>query len=278
MKVIYSKDCEAYKQDDHPESPERTKQTHKFLKDKFDFIKPRSAPYEDILAVHTKQLLEKVRKGDFFDPDTPAYPKIFKHALISAGAATQAAELALQGESAFSLMRPPGHHATRDYLGGFCYFNNIAIAVSKVMEKIDKAVIIDFDVHHGNGTQDIFMGNKKVLYISLHEMFLYPGTGLISDKNCHNYPIKPDTDEFVYMNTFKKAMIDAENFKPNLIAVSAGFDAYKGDELSSINLEQETYAKIGKMISDLRKPTFAVLEGGYSEDLPQCILHFLNSF
>jgi acetoin utilization deacetylase AcuC-like enzyme len=103
---------------------------------------------------------------------------------LAAGAALGAQEIALSGENVFSLMRPPGHHAGRDSLGGFCYFNNIAIAIAKALIKIKKAVILDLDCHHGNGTQDIFLGDNRVLYISLHQSPLYPGTGLKSAKNC----------------------------------------------------------------------------------------------
>ncbi|MBU0530060.1 MAG: histone deacetylase [Candidatus Aenigmatarchaeota archaeon] len=271
MKIIFSKDCMKYEQPGHPESPERVRSTYEFLKDKFEFVKPRPAQEADILLAHTPVLLEKVKSGSFSDPDTPNLPGMYEHAKLAAGAAIQAAEL-----ESFSLMRPPGHHATREFLGGFCYFNNIAIAVSHMLKEVDKVAILDFDYHHGNGTQDIFMGNKKVLYISLHAMFSYPGTGLMSEKNCHNYLIPPGSGEQKYMQFFKKALEDIKQFNPNLLAVSAGFDTYKDDPLSSLKLEKETYEKIGKLIADMKKPTFSVLEGGYAKELPECIYNFLN--
>lgn len=200
---------------------------------------------------------------------------MFEYALLSCGAAIKAQELVLNKEFAFSLMRPPGHHAARDSAGGFCYFNNIAVAVSKALDTVKKVAIIDIDCHHGNGTQDIFLGEERVLYISLHQSPLYPGTGLKSIKNCLNFPLPSGTDEEEYLNIFKEAIEEAKNFSPQLIAVSAGFDTYKNDPLTNFNLEKETYTKISNLISSLKKPAFSVLEGGYSSELAECVEQYL---
>ena len=137
-------------------------------------------------------------------------------------------------------------------------------------------LLIDFDCHHGNGTQDIFLGKQNVLYVSLHQSPLYPGTGLTSEGNCLNFPLPAGTDEPAYMTAFSKAIEAIYRFAPDLVAVSAGFDTYKGDPLAALYLEKSTYEKIGKAIRELGKPLFAVLEGGYSDDLPECIHNFLN--
>jgi acetoin utilization deacetylase AcuC-like enzyme len=283
MKIIFSPKCLEYKQEMHPESSERIKSSYDFLKKKTKqgiiFIKPEQAEEQDILKVHTEDLLNTVKSGNFFNPDSPNYENIFYYASLSAGAAIKAAEQTLDIENSFSLMRPPGHHATKNSLGGFCYFNNIAIAVSNILEKYDKIKkigIIDFDVHHGNGTQDIFLNNKNIRYVSLHQYPHYPGTGSKNKDNCFNYPLYADTDEKEYLNIFKKAISKIKEFNPSIIAVSAGFDAYKEDFLSGINLNIETYGKIGKLIEKLGKPVFSVLEGGYSSKLGECIYAYLE--
>jgi acetoin utilization deacetylase AcuC-like enzyme len=275
MKIVFSKKCLEYTQPGHPESPERVRASYEYLKDKFHFMPPGEIEEEDILLVHSKSLLESVKTGRFLDPDSPNYPRIFSYARLSAAAAVTASEIALKGELSLSLLRPPGHHAGRDFLGGFCYLNNVAIAVAKALQQVSKVAIIDFDCHHGNGTQDIFLGKQNVLYVSLHQSPLYPGTGLESEGNCLNFPLLAGTDEQTYMASFSKALDEVSKFSPDLIAVSAGFDTYKGDPLAGLGLEVSTYEKIGKVIRELGRPIFAVLEGGYSEDLPECIYNFL---
>jgi len=250
--------------------------SYAYLKYKFEFEPPGEMEEADILLVHSQSLLDSVKIGRFYDADSPSYPDIFSYAKLSASAAVTASKIALKGDLSLSLLRPPGHHAGRDFLGGFCYFNNVAIAVAKALQKVSKAAIIDFDCHHGNGTQDIFLGKQNVLYVSLHQSPLYPGTGLTSEGNCLNFPLPAGTDEPAYMTDFSKAIEAINRFDPDLVAVSAGFDTYKGDPLAGLHLEKSTYEKIGKAIRELGKPTFAVLEGGYSDDLPECICHFLK--
>jgi acetoin utilization deacetylase AcuC-like enzyme len=276
MKILFSNKCLGYSQPWHPESPERVSVTYRYLKDKgFEFIEPSPCDEEDILLAHSKELLEGVKNGTFYDPDTPALPGMYEHARLSAGSAINAALMCLNGEISFSLMRPPGHHATRDNLGGFCYFNNIAIASLKVQEKAGRIAIIDFDCHHGNGTEDIIFGRKGFLYLSIHQSPLYPGTGLRSMQNCINYPVPPGTTPQDYMSVFKKGLEHVRDFNPDLLAISAGFDSYRHDPITSLSLEKETYREIGELLASLGKPLFAVLEGGYSRDLPECILQFL---
>lgn len=277
MKILFSSKCLKYSQSGHPESPERVSSTYHLLKKKeFEFIEPSPCSEEDILLAHTPELLKSVKGERFFDMDTPALPGIFDHAMLAAGSAVNAAFLCLERETTFSLMRPPGHHATRDSLGGFCYFNNIAIAALKAGQKAGKTAIIDFDCHHGNGTEDIFLGKEGFLYLSLHQSPLYPGTGLRSRENCINYPLASGTSAVEYISVFEKALAQVEQFKPDLIAVSAGFDSYILDPITNLSLEKDTFRKIGTMLAGLKKPLFTVLEGGYSRDLPECIYQFLT--
>ncbi len=276
-KIIYSLKCLEYGESGHPESPDRVRNSCQYLKKLgYEFIKPEPASETDILLAHSSDLVNQVKENNFYDPDTPSIDGIFAFALLSAGAAIKAAELALTGEITFSLMRPPGHHVTRDQLGGFCYFNNIAIAVKKIISKIKRVAILDIDCHHGQGTQDIFQGDDNVLYVSLHQRGIYPNTGLSSGDNYLNYPLDANTEPEKYLAVLKQALIKVREFKPDLLAISAGFDTYKKDFLTGLALEIETYEKIGQIIADLDLPVFAVLEGGYSQDIPQCLHNFLK--
>ena len=278
MKIIFSSFCLKYHAFGHPESPERVRGCFEFLKEKnFEFIEPHPAKERDLLLVHTQRLIDEVKNEKISDLDTPNIKGIFNYALLSVGGAIKAMEIALAGEIAFSLMRPPGHHAGKDFSGGFCYFNNLAVAVARAFKKIEKVAILDLDCHHGNGTQDIFLGKSNVLYLSLHQSPLYPGTGLESYFNCLNFPLPAKTQEKEYLETLEIALRKIFEFKPNLLAISAGFDTYQKDPLTYFGLEIDSYQKIGQKIAQFKMPTFAVLEGGYSSDLPFCLHNFLKS-
>jgi acetoin utilization deacetylase AcuC-like enzyme len=277
MKIFFSNSCLKYSSPGHPESPARVNSTHRFLKEKgYSFIEPSPCTEDDILLAHSAGLLESVKNGSFFDFDTPPHPGIYEHARLSAGSAIEAALGCLNGEKTFSLMRPPGHHATKNNLGGFCYFNSIAIASLRAKEKAGKVAIIDFDCHHGNGTEDIFLGRKDFFYLSLHQSPLYPGTGQRSRENCSNYPLPADTSPDEYLAVFETGLKEVSFFNPDMIAVSAGFDSYVRDPITNLSLEKDTYRLIGEMIAALKKPTFSVLEGGYSKDLAECIYQYLT--
>lgn len=277
MKILFSKKCLEYKLSGHPESPERVRNSYEYLKDRgYRFFEPEPCREDDVLAVHTRELVQMVKKGEFFDMDTPALPHIYDHALLAAGAAKGAMESAAKGEIAFSLIRPPGHHATRSRLGGFCYFNNMAIAITKALENYSKAAIIDIDCHHGNGTEDIFLSDRRVLYVSLHQSPLYPGTGLTSRDNCLNYPLPPNTDANSYLSVLQGALKEVRNFNADIIGVSAGFDTYENDPITNLLLKVDTYRQIGELLKGLNKPLFTVLEGGYDKDIPLCLWNYLE--
>lgn len=269
MKIVFSEECLNYKSLGHPESPERVKLAHDYLNTRFQFIEPSEASDADILLVHSEGHLESLKNLEFYDADSPAYPEIYRYASISAGAAITAAE-----EGAFSLTRPPGHHAGRSSVAGFCYLNNIAIAVKKLAKR---TLIVDIDAHHGNGTEAIFLGDPAVVYVSLHAYPFYPGTGAESRKNCFNHPLPPLCGDSVYLDTFERALdaIDIDDVEH--VAISAGFDGYKSDPLASLGLSSATYERIGESISRLNLPVFAVLEGGYDvANLGQNVEHLLK--
>lgn len=281
MKIVFSKECLEYDSPGHPESSERIRGAYEFLRKykRFEFVKPGECSRQDLLLVHSKEMVDTIKHGKFVNYETPPLPNIYHYAKLSVGGSLLAMDFALREGTSFSLMRPPGHHASRKKFEGFCYFNNLAIAVMKALKKVKKVGILDIDVHFGNGSQEIFLGNPKVIYVSLHQYeFIYPGTGKHSEGNCFNYPLESETEEREYLEKLEIGLYKLSNFKPDLIAVSAGFDTFEGDPLANLKLKIGTYAKISKMISELNIPRFAVLEGGYSKELPECVYSFLKSF
>jgi len=287
MKILFSEKCLEYWYPGHPESPERVLNTFEFLRQKeFEFVKPEPCPEKELLLVHNKNFVEEIKNEKFSYVDSPTLPRIYDYARLSAGSAINAMEISLKDEKVFSLMRPPGHHVGRNGLAlgsmslGFCYFNNIAIACEKALEFVNRVAIIDFDCHHGNGTQDIFLDHPNVLYVSLHKYPFYPGTGEKSEKNCLNYPLRGETTEDEYLEIFQQALEEIKKFHPDLIAISAGFDTHKDDDITfnGLNLSYRSFGKIGELIKELKKPSFAVLEGGYGKILPKSVYEFIIGY
>lgn len=274
--------CVRYHTPGHPESPERVEGARAWLERSGWRLLPPDcqAAAKDVSLAHDAGHLGRVRDGDYCDPDTPHYDGIDAFALASASAAVSAARSALAGEPAFSLMRPPGHHAGKDRVAGFCYLNNVAIASASLsaLSPGIRLAILDIDVHHGDGTQDIVLGLPGVRFASLHQVPLYPGTGLRSVDNCLNFPLPPGTGEAVYLRTLESALASLLDFGAEVLAVSAGFDTYKGDPIARLKLEKTTYGRIGRLISQTGLKRFAVLEGGYAADLPVLIENFLGPF
>jgi acetoin utilization deacetylase AcuC-like enzyme len=281
MKIFYSPLCLGYIELASPELPGRVREIVRHLSSgKYELIESQPATEIDLLRVHTPRLIEQVKTTDNFDIEQLGAGNIYNFAVLAAGSAQQAAASTLKdGQFSFSLMRPPGHHAGRDFNGGFCYFNNLAVAVSSLFPKIKRLAILDLDCHHGNGTQDIFLGHKQVIYVSLHQSPLYPGTGLTSEANCFNYPLPAKTEETAYLKALALALRNIFAFKPQILGLSVGFDTYKRDPLTDINLEIESYQKIAQAIKELKIPTFALLEGGYNQkELPLCFESFVAGF
>ena len=259
-KIVYSEKCLGYGAW-HIEGPQRVKVAAEILKEKgYEFLEPTPATEEDLLTVHDSDYLWRLKKGLVEDADTPAYDNIYEYARLSVGVALLASKI-----NGFSLMRPPGHHVGRNgaalgaYTRGFCYINNIAVAVKKLDQK---TLILDIDGHHGNGTQEIFQDDEKVVYLSLHQSPNYPGTGATSEGNCINFSLPLDYGGQLYLKTLDKAMSMVDPGKVEMIAVSCGFDTHLGD-LASLGLVEHDYWEIGKRVARMKKPSFFVLEGGY---------------
>lgn len=266
----------------HPEAPFRVLKTFELLKaaGHAPALPPVAASRADALLVHGEGHLRSIAAGTFEDPDTPSYKGIEELALISLSGALSAADAALAGAPSFSLMRPPGHHAGKDRVAGFCYINNLAAAVARLQKAKPglRVGIVDFDVHHGDGTQSLVLDREGVTFASLHQFPLYPGTGRESRGNCLNVPLPEGTDGDDYLAAFEPALERVLAFKPDVLAVSAGFDAYKEDPIAGLKLDRTTFKSIGALLAQTRLPRFAALEGGYSEDLPRLVESFLDGF
>jgi acetoin utilization deacetylase AcuC-like enzyme len=276
----------------HPERPERISSVYNYLNTKkffeeADLIKPSEAKKEDILRVHANAhyefVLDSIETGKAqLDPDTYIVKDSVKASFLSAGACKKAVDLVMNKsyKNVFSLMRPPGHHAESKRSMGFCIFNNIAIAAKYAIEKynLNRISIIDFDVHHGNGTQEIFYESSKVYFISLHQYPLYPGTGAENETGkgegegfTLNFPLPAGTTGEIYLGIFKEDIIkNLEEYNPQLIFISAGFDAHKDDPLANMNLTEDDFAEMTKVIKSFADNKglniISVLEGGYNLD------------
>ncbi|MFB6290488.1 MAG: histone deacetylase family protein [Candidatus Bipolaricaulia bacterium] len=271
MDLVFSEEALQYRSAGHPESPDRVKTAYNYLKDKYRIKEPFQASTEDLFLVHDEDFVQRVKEGRFSDPDCPKYEDLFFYATLSVGGAIKA-----QKSGDLSIMRPPGHHAGRNFLGGFCYFNNLAIAVEKSGLS---TLIVDFDAHHGNGTEDIFLGNEDVTYLSLHRSPGFPGTGGETRQNAINHPVSATIGDKKYLKLLRQELGKLKDKDFEQLALSAGFDGHKDDPLASVGLSTSAFGEIGELLSDMELPTFAVLEGGYvGEDLGKNIDAFLKGF
>ena len=283
MKIITDERCTGYSRAGHPERPARITSTLALLRTQTElpltFVPPSSAVADEIiLRAHTPEMLARLAGPEDFDEDTPFHENIGAFARASVAGALDALAAARNGEMVFSLMRPPGHHATRTKSMGFCYLNNIAIAALEAVATGTKRVaVLDFDVHHGNGTEDILLNQRGIEFFSVHEHPSYPHTGAENaGHNCFNYPITPGTPRLIYRAKLANALDDLRSYRPELIAVSAGFDAYLRDPLADGSLLAEDFYWLGESLRALNVPFFSLLEGGYSKDLPELIFAYLK--
>lgn len=277
MEIVFSPKCLNFGDESHPESPERVRAIANHLSSccDFDFVEPGFCLEEDLFQVHSSELIQKVRSRDFVSSDSPAYEGVYEFAKLAVGGAIKASEM-----NGFSLLRPLGHHAGFDYLGGFCYFNNLAVAV----KKLDKEVaIIDFDCHFGDGTSSIFYDSDKVFYFSIHQWPAYPNKRaleMIGEGKGRGYtanlPLPPGSGDDVFIKAFKKFLPFLKQFDPELIAVSAGFDAHKLDPLVDLNVSSNCYFEIGQLIKENFGSFFSCLEGGYGSKVPECCESYLK--
>jgi acetoin utilization deacetylase AcuC-like enzyme len=280
--IITDEKCTSYRAPGHPERPERISATLELLRKQKDlpvsWVKASPADDPAILRAHTREHLDRLSVAEDFDPDTAWFPEMADRARACAGAALEAMRAARRGESVFSLMRPPGHHATRRRAMGFCYLNSMAIAALEALTTgVKRVAIYDFDVHHGNGTEAILVDVPGAAFLSIHQYPCYPGTGGRNvGENCFNYPVPPVTPRKEYRHVLHSALEHLKDFEPELIGVSAGFDAYARDPLAQETLEAEDYHWLGESFRELGVPVFSLLEGGYSDDLPELILAYLT--
>ena len=237
--IITDDACTGYSRPGHPERPQRITNTVELLKRQTElpvtWAKPGgSATDAQILRAHTPAMLARLDEPADFDEDTPFFEGISTRARVSATAALDALKLARAGKTVFSLMRPPGHHATSNKSMGFCYLNNAAIATLEAQAMGCKRVaVFDFDVHHGNGTDDILLNRPGIEFFSVHQHPGYPDTGAENHgRNCFNYPIVANTPRMMYRAKLAHAIDDLRSFRPELVVVSAGFDAYLRDPLA----------------------------------------------
>ena len=282
VKIITDERCTGYSREGHPERPERITASVERLKSQTDLPLAWAAPGEvtdtQILRAHSPELLARLQIPHDFDPDTPFYEDIDMFARASVGAALSALEAARNGENVFSLMRPPGHHAMHDRAMGFCYLNNIAIAALEALATGSKRVaVFDFDVHHGNGTEAILLDRPGIEFFSVHQHPCFPGTGATNaGGNCFNYPVAPGTPRETYRAMLTSALNDLKGSRPDLVAVSAGFDAFAHDPLAEGTLLAEDFHWLGRSLREAGVPMFSLLEGGYSLELPELIFAYLK--
>jgi acetoin utilization deacetylase AcuC-like enzyme len=246
-------------------------------------VEPRPATREELLrvhdAAHVAAMEQTAGRAVMLDPDTFTSPESFDVALLAAGAAVQASTYAIEtGNPAIALVRPPGHHAERDKAMGFCLFNNVAVAAAAAIARgLARVAVVDIDVHHGNGTQWMFYGDPRVLYVSTHQFPFYPGTGAADETGTGrgkgftlNIPLAAGATDADYATAYATISERLHEYQPELLLVSAGFDAHRDDPLASMRVTTAGYAAVVRSLKEAAArsgcPIAFVTEGGYDLD------------
>jgi acetoin utilization deacetylase AcuC-like enzyme len=259
----------------HPESQARIAVLH----DRFDFVACEPATDVDVLRCHTPELIELVRTTEgFLDSDTICTASSYEAAMLAAGAAIEAVR-----RSGFALARPPGHHAERNRAMGFCLFDSIAIAARWAQAElaIERIAVVDWDVHHGNGTEDIVGDDPTILYASLHQWPFYPGSGGPYDQSdtVVNVPLAAGIGDAEYFASWMSVESAVRRFEPELLLISCGFDAHVDDPLAELQLTTGAFTELANRAMQLAPRVAAVLEGGYNlRTLPALVDAALTGF
>jgi acetoin utilization deacetylase AcuC-like enzyme len=276
----------------HPESPERLRAIYQMLEEKemkglVELVKPREATREELLTIHSADYIDLVastagKTHTRLDMDTSTSAQSYEAAVLAAGGLMELVKAVMEGrlDNGFALVRPPGHHAERDKAMGFCLFNNVAIAAMYAIQKfnLERILIVDWDVHHGNGTQHSFYEDPRVLYASTHRYgFFYPGTGSATEVGrgkgegfTVNMPISSRGDDSLYGNYFNAILKPiALEYKPQLVLVSAGFDIHYDDPLGGMEVTPIGFSRLTQILMEIAEATargklLVTLEGGYS--------------
>ncbi|OHB56209.1 MAG: histone deacetylase [Planctomycetes bacterium RBG_13_44_8b] len=278
----------------HPESPQRLVSIVERLKagglySELYVVTPKPAEVEWLITVHSPHYIERVKEScengiSYLDSsDTPISEKTYEAALIAAGGVLKAVDAVMQKKvkNAFCAVRPPGHHAIKDRAMGFCVFNNVAVGARYIQKKynLQKVLIVDWDVHHGNGTESMFYDDPTVLYFSVHQYPFYPGSGSKTDKGSGkglnyniNVPMSAGSGDSDYIKVFHEKLEPAAiEFSPEFVLISAGFDACEGDLLGGMNITPQGFAELTRIVKSIAEKCcegrlVSVLEGGYSLD------------